>query len=292
VSLERRLARLEGSLSPSDAVLGWLTEAQAYPTLPAYVASLVDGPADVWPLVRIGAAVDTAVRGTLRGKPKNAVWTAVRRAVGDAYFLVELVVGINLAAEEICRVEGLRWALLSQWMRALLLEAELAGVRVDCPPGADGPSVREIDAWRAGLAGSLTTVYADEAARSHIEERYLRGCGVRFSTLVSEWEALRQRLEGLAVRADQVPTLHGSGSVALVLAELRETSAAAGSTRSAELTETARIRALDLLGEDRRAAAIATRWMRPKPVAGPVADAAPAELGAEGEDVGPMHGAR
>jgi hypothetical protein len=42
VSLERRLAKLETSQTPSQVVLGWLDEAHAYPTLPEYVASLLD----------------------------------------------------------------------------------------------------------------------------------------------------------------------------------------------------------------------------------------------------------
>ena len=44
MTLARRLAKLEASRSPTEVVLAWLAEAHEWPTLPAYLASLVDAP--------------------------------------------------------------------------------------------------------------------------------------------------------------------------------------------------------------------------------------------------------
>ncbi len=53
MSSERRLARLEGTLSPTAAALLWLTEAHGFGTLVAYVAWLIDQPASAAPLYRV-----------------------------------------------------------------------------------------------------------------------------------------------------------------------------------------------------------------------------------------------
>ena len=125
MTLARRLAKLEASRTPTEIVLAWLAEVQAYPTLPEYVASLTDAPKESWPLERIGAQVETAVRASVKGKPGD-VWQAVRRSVGDAFVLFELVLHLNVDGRATADVEGLRWALLTKWLGLLSAEAELA----------------------------------------------------------------------------------------------------------------------------------------------------------------------
>jgi hypothetical protein len=124
VSFERRLSKLETSVSPTEAVLSWLAEAHEFPIVPESFGSLLDGslldaPKEAWPLVRIGGQVEASVRAAMKGKTADAVWKAVRRRVGDAFFLFELVIRLNLAAEEILRFEGLRWSTLTLLMRDL-----------------------------------------------------------------------------------------------------------------------------------------------------------------------------
>jgi hypothetical protein len=50
----RRMAKLEGSLSSRAAVLLWLEEAQAFPTLPDYVRPLLGKAPNEYPLQRLG----------------------------------------------------------------------------------------------------------------------------------------------------------------------------------------------------------------------------------------------
>ena len=50
MTAERRLAKLEGALSPKAATLLWLEEAQQFRSLPAYVAWLIDQPISASPL--------------------------------------------------------------------------------------------------------------------------------------------------------------------------------------------------------------------------------------------------
>lgn len=262
MSFERRLAKLENSLSPTEAVLSWLAEAHEYPTLPEYVASLLDASQDAWPLTRIAEQVEGLTRAAMKGKSQDAVKKAVRRQVGDAFFLLDVALRLNLAAEETLRGGRLRWACLSYQMRALTLEAELAEVTRRRQHAAARPSVSAVDAWRTGLAVSLTTIYTEEEARSEVERKYLAGRPVLFSWLVREWDDLRARLEGLASVADVLPELRGSGVPELALDERHARAAKGASVRASELTDQARVAALDMLGEATQAVAIAGRRLR------------------------------
>lgn len=267
--LAARLARLEAGTTPRDAALTWLEEAHAYPTLPEYIAAIRDAPREEWPLVRLARQVEAAVRATVKGTPEE-VWQAVRRAVGDAFFLVELVLQCNLAAREIRETEGLRWALLTKWSGLLAAEAELARVTRHGDPEH---AAREARDWQDALAFTLTNLYVEEAARVSLERRYLVGRGVLFPALTQEWADLVERLAWLAEHADRLPWLDAPDNATLDPADLRARATEAAADRAIELADLARIGALDILGERERARAVLERRM--PPMAGPDAGAMP-----------------
>jgi hypothetical protein len=126
MTAERRLAKLEGALSPKAATLLWLAEAHEFGSLPAYVAWLVDQPISAAPLERVPAQARAAAVEALRGQPRELMRQAAHQAIRDGVFLVELVLKLNVAAEETIRIGALRYAALFWEMRALTAEAELA----------------------------------------------------------------------------------------------------------------------------------------------------------------------
>lgn len=263
MTAKRRLARLEGALSPKAATLLWLTEAHRFATLPAYVAWLIDQPVEAAPLVRIPEQAETAVRVALRGEPREAVQGAMRQAVRDAVFLVELVIRLNLATEEATRVEGLRYAALFWEMRALTAEAELE-------KGTDGsrggrPIARRAAAWRAAVADWRTSLAVADEARRLLERRYLDGRGALFPDLSRDWEKLRETGDRLAEMAEALPGL-GDGRPRRrrpqVLSPRRATVASRAAEQAGCLADTAREAALDLLGDTEGAVAIAERRLR------------------------------
>ena len=109
MTAERRLAKLEGALSPKAATLLWLEEAQQFRSLPAYVNWLIDQPISAAPLERVPEQAWAAAVESMRGQPREAVQEASRGAVRDGLFLVELVLRLNAVAEETIRMEGLRY---------------------------------------------------------------------------------------------------------------------------------------------------------------------------------------
>jgi len=258
MTLARRVAKLEADRSTTEIVLAWLTEAQAYPSLPAYVATLLDAPDEAFPLMRIGTQVKAVVRASMKGTPEE-VWRAVRRSFGDACVLFDLVVRCNLEAHSLRELEGLRWALLTKWLGLLAAEAELAKrSRSGDPEHAQ----REATDWRTALAISLTSLYAEATARSSIEERYFAGHAVLFPDLAQELADLAARLEGLADMADVLPELRAEDGAPFALDDLQQQAHEAAPERTMELVTLARVAALDMLGERKRAEAAMERYLR------------------------------
>jgi hypothetical protein len=140
----RRLAKLEGALMPREAVLAWLVEAQQYPSLVDHVRSIAVLPVEAAPLSVISERVEAAVRNDMRGRPRAAIETAVRRAIRDGVFLFTLVIVLNAEALQIAQLEGLRTCAVYFWMGCLLGGPRAA----DLPPAEAETYEREsADAW-------------------------------------------------------------------------------------------------------------------------------------------------
>ena len=268
MTAERRLAKLEGALSPKAATLLWLAEAQQFGSLPAYVAWLIDQPISAAPLERVPTQAQAGALDAMRGQPREAVREAAHRAIRDAVFLVELVLKVNVAAEDTIRIAGLRYAALFWEMRAIGAEAQLE-------TAATGRRTRGRHAspwatWRAAVASLVGDLYVADEARVHLERRYLEGTSTLFPDLAAVWQRLRQEIERLAglgnvVRVTSATVGGGRHRPGRPRIDLRQLHAAArhrASEEGATLVDAARAATLDALGDKAGAATIADRRLR------------------------------
>jgi hypothetical protein len=207
MTAERRLAKLEGALSPKAATLLWLAEARQFGSLPAYVAWLIDQPISVAPLERVPAQARAGALAAMRGQPREAVQEAAHRAVRDAVFVVELVLKVNVAAEETIRIGGLRYAVLFWQMRAITSEAALARRNRSRADRSGSGLVERWPEWCAATAALLTGIYAAEEGWALLERRYLDGHAALFPDTAADWERLRERAEPLASQSGALPPL-------------------------------------------------------------------------------------
>jgi hypothetical protein len=272
VTAERRLAKLEGALSPKAATLLWLAEAHQFGSLPAYVDWLIDQPISAAPLERVPEQARAAAVEALRGQPREAVQEAAHQAIRDAIFGVELVLRLNSVAEETVRIEGLRYAALFWEMRALAAEAELARGREH--PDADHTIAERRQAWREGSTGLAAGLFLKEEARALLERRYLEGTPTLFPDLAADWLRLCEQAERLAGLGDLVDvtaaTVDGArrrrgrapGRPQIDLHQLRAAALEGAPDEAASLVDAARAAALDTLGDTDGVAAIAERRLR------------------------------
>jgi hypothetical protein len=247
----RRVAKLEGTLQPREAVLHWLAEAQSYPGVVEYLRSQVVGlPVEAAPISVISSRVVAAVRAERKGQPREDSDRAVHRAQGDAVFLFCLVVVLNSQALEVARVEGLRAAAVFYWMGTLL-----GGPHGPPEPKEHAGERRDAwRSWRTTVDRLVADVRVETEARAELERRYLSGHPVLFPDGATAWAGhveLVERLLGLAEVIEPArPTKRPSGGESL---------AARVEALATRLADDARVKAYELLGERERAVSIMER---------------------------------
>jgi hypothetical protein len=252
MTLARRVAAIEISLSPTQLILRWLADAHAFGDIESYVASLLANDPPVAPLDRLAREAAQGARTSMRGKRPELADAAVRSALRETVFRYELVMRINVAAQELLDREGLIDAALSAHVSLLVS----GGKRTR---QADATYLQRFAARRDLLALRVSELRAAQEARTLVETRYLDGHAALFSDVAAAWE-------------EQVKSTQIIADMAVRLAELDGVPAAvppdpeAFSRRTAEivadLVEPAKSAALEKLGEGQRALGIANAWLR------------------------------
>ena len=245
MSAERRLAKLEASLPPREAVLHWLGYAHGHGSLEAYVASVVDE-RGASPLVALTERVAAATRAAHAREPRPIVREAERRATLDTVFLVMLVLELEHEASEAIRIgtlclEALRWEL-----RAYT---------------AEGAADRSgLAAWRTNVLDLATDVARTEAVRRTLEDRYLYGREILFPVTLAAWGELR---DGVAELVSTMPTAPGSRRRRRPDGDAIRAAAERTAPEEARIVvDRVRAQGLDLLGDHTGAAAIVEGALR------------------------------
>jgi hypothetical protein len=248
VRADRRLAKLEASLPPREAVFRWLADAHQHGSLDAYLVSLLDEPG-VSPLMALTERVAAATRAAQPREPRPIVREAERRAVMDTVFLLTLVLDLEREASEVVRLGRLRLTAL-QWER----QAHIAGGSSDRRGWA---------AWRTGVLDLASDLARGEAVRLILADRYLAGREVLSPAALAAWAELGA---GVAALVSAMPSLPRSrrgrrpdGDV------IRRAAERTAPDEARALVERVRARALDLLGDHAGAVAIVEGALRSRP---------------------------
>jgi hypothetical protein len=170
MTAERRVAKLEAALTPTQRVLAWVDEAHASGGLSEYVDSLLDQPADVFPANRLAREAAEAARAGRRGRTAD-VDTEVLRAVRGTHFRFQLVLRINVVAHDMIERETLVYAALIGQLAALASEGRKERL-------TDAQRRRLLETLRGFTASRVSQLAAAQDARSIAETRYLAGRAV------------------------------------------------------------------------------------------------------------------
>jgi hypothetical protein len=244
---ERRLAKLETSLSPTQLVVRWLAEAHAYGTLEAYVGSILDLPGDQQPVDRLCREAHDGVRTRLRGKPTEEVRKAVNSALRETVFRFELVLRIYVTTRELLDREGLIDAALSAHVALATSEEARDADRL--------ARLRDLLLLRVG------ELQASQEARETVEERYLDGHGALFADVAAAWD---EQVTSTDMIADMAVRLAGFDGVPAATPPDPDTVSRRTAELMADLVEPAKSTALEKLGESKQALGIANAWLRGK----------------------------
>ena len=272
MTLARRVAAIDASLSPTQLVLRWLDEAHAYGDLDLYVRALLDADPPEQPIDRLCEEAANGVRARLRGKRPEVVNPAVRTALRETLLRYLLVIRLNRAAHDLLEREALIEKLLSAQLALATCEARERRLE-------DPSHLEHLGKVRDACTSRLGELRAVQDARAAVEARYLDGHTALFPDVARGWEQQLERsasLEVLACRLseiDDVPPPERADPDAVVdrVTEL-----------VADLVEPAKADTLERLGEDEWSTSLAIRWLRTRLVTegNPPEDAA--DAGAQG----------
>ena len=182
MTAERRLARLETSLSPTQLVLRWLDEAHAFGDLESYVRSQLAESSVEGPLDRLAREAATGARTSLRGKRPEIIDAAISSALRETVFRFDLVMRILVTTHEFLEREGLIEAALSAHVALLTSEGRERRRR-------DATYPERFATLRGLLLFRVAELGAAQEARSVVETRYLGGHTALFPDAVQAWDA-------------------------------------------------------------------------------------------------------
>jgi hypothetical protein len=253
MTLSRRVAAIEVSLSPTQLVLRWLAEAHAFGDMESYVVSLLAQEPPVAPLDRLYREAEHGARTGMRGKRPELVEAAVRSALRETVFRFELVMRINVAAHELLDREVLFETIFASQLALLLTDQSKDRLK-------DESHLHRVRQCRDLTLLRVNELLATAEARSTVEARYLDGRPALFPDIEAAFEEQLRRSQELAVTAMHLAELDGvepgpddPEAVGLRTSQL-----------VADLVEPAKSTALEKLGEGRPALDIANAWLRTK----------------------------
>jgi hypothetical protein len=241
-------------MTPTQRILSWLDEAQAFGSLAAYVDALLDEPPEAYPINRLAKEAASAARTEIGRKPPDVVDAAVRKALRATIFRFELVMRINVTAHEMIDREGLIYAALTGQIAVLVSNDRQERQ-------ADPTYLRQLALCRDLTAGRVVELLAAQDARVIVESRYLEGRAALFPDGIRQWAERLQQAGELAAMADRIAELDGAPPASTTGPEAI---AARAATLASDLIEPARSSALEKLDEGRLAHRIATGWLRSK----------------------------
>lgn len=160
-----RLDKIETSLTPTQAAVLWMDEAHEFPSMAAYVDSLLDGPDAAWPLYRLADLIETATLEAVKGRPKDVRDRAVKRALRDVAFLFFVHQGANERIHQ-------EWRGMHRGVELLA-----AGWRKAAPVGTseiDRDDGRSED-WRIRAKALLAELYEYREAMDLLSRTYFAG---------------------------------------------------------------------------------------------------------------------
>ena len=255
MTAERRLARVETSLSPTELVLRWLDEAHGHESFVAYSRAIYALGPGALPLDRlVRDARGAAEAGSLRGSREKRDDT-IRAATRQAVFLFHLVLQAIVLAEAALDREALMCTALSAHLGLVMADDGEAGHSI-FPSRAEG-----LTALRGGAVARASELRALETARSRVEARHFGGHAALFPATARSWAEQRERTETLAEITVRLAELEGLPSLPPGDPEVFE---ARVIDLVADHVEPARVKALDEIGEGRRAVSVAMAWLEPK----------------------------
>jgi hypothetical protein len=178
---ERRLAKIEGSLTPKQLFLLWLEEARQHGSLADYVLSVRGQPIEQHPYQRLPRQVERAVRERYKAEKSTDPYErrSDRRALRERQIEGEVIRAVREVAFYLELHSTLTGRVSAEW-KAMALQTLLAlNLNRDLMRD-DTPTQKDIDQARHFLVQSAGDLLTAQAMARQLAENYTDGRSLRF----------------------------------------------------------------------------------------------------------------
>lgn len=268
---ERRLDKIENSLTPIQAVILWLQEIQQYRNVVEYVQYLRGQPESAAPITRITRQIDLTVRESMKGRPREVVENAVHQAVRDVCFLIKLHHKVNFKVLENQKAWTLMVALLAEMQNRMLTEATFHKVLRDKKIRINremriwtrkrDQNAIDFQVWQGATARFLVELYSFRDTAAFINRHYFDGHIILFpdsepcvADLIEETEKLVGMFNDLCMEEQ-------ARRYRIDLEVIQKGISDSSKAQTTYLVDMAKAEALDAMGEDRAATELVARYL-------------------------------
>jgi hypothetical protein len=238
---QKRLTRIETSLTPKQAVLLWLRQEHQGRTSREYLRYTLQQPSSARPRTRVETQVINAIRPAMKGQEAGRIHQAVRQAQMYADFLILLVSRTNSVILDDSRCRWLQIALLYEQLRNAALSNDNA---------------KALNKWTGRLRELVTDVCAIQAASELIRDRFFDGECILFSDAIEDLEQQAKIVQTLMRSHDRVVIEAGQPEFATDSDKLQKTVNQLASQRADYIVALAKSKTLDDFDEEEAADAI------------------------------------
>ncbi len=238
---QKRLSRIETSLTPKQAVLLWLRQEHQGRTSVEYLRYMMQRPPSARPRARVETQVVDAIRAAMKGQEAGRIHQAVRQGQMYADFLILLVSRTNSVILDDGRCRWLQIALLHEQLRNAALS---------------GHDAKALHRWAVRVREVVTDVCALQAASELIRDRYFDGECILAKDVIEDVEQQAKIVQTMMHNHDHVVIEAGQPEFATDSDKLQKTVNELASQRADCIVSLAKSKTLDDFGEEEAADAI------------------------------------
>ena len=237
---QKRLIRIESSLTPKQAVVLWLRQECKGKTSWEYARFLLQHPPSAAPRARVEKQVVDAIQEAMKGQDPTRIHQALRQAQMHTDFLILLVNRTNCVILDDSRCRWLQIALLCERLHNLGL--------------SDLEDEEEaVNEWAGVLRQFLTEVLSLQAATELIRDKYFGGECFLLKDVLEDLEQQTKMVRSMMTSYDRVATSAGKPELSTDSGKLRETVNQQASQRAGFIVALAKSKMLDDFGENEAA---------------------------------------
>jgi hypothetical protein len=208
---QKRLIRIEASLTPKQAVLLWLRQECRNKTTSEYARWLIQQPPAASPRWKVEKQVVEAIRAAMQAQDPHRIYHALRQVQMQTDFLILLVIRTNCVILDQSQVRWLKMALLYENLRNAVLSRHEASKEAEV-----------LSEWATRVRQIVAELLSLQAASDLIQEKQFDGECILMKDVIEELKQQTTIAQNMLASYDKVASVACKPELATNSQNLRE----------------------------------------------------------------------